>query len=40
MQSSPIYLTGSNHDFILDEIKIRDTIEYLRKQLLMRGMNK
>ena len=34
MQSSPIYLTGSDHDFILDEIKLRDTIEYLRKQIV------
>ena len=34
MQSSPIYLTGSNHDFILDEMKLRDTIEYLRKKIV------
>ena len=31
IQRIPICLTDSDHDFILDKIKIRDTIEYERK---------
>ena len=31
IQRSPICLTDSDHDFILDKIEIRDTIEYERK---------
>ena len=31
IQRHPIFLTDSYHDFILDEIKSRETIEYDRK---------
>ena len=36
----PIWLIESDHDFILDEIKIKYTIEYEIKKVLMRGVNK
>ena len=32
MQSCPICLTGSDYDYIIDEIKRRDAIEYKRKR--------
>ena len=40
IQGSPICLTYSGCDFLLDKIIIRDTIEHEKEKLLMRGLNK
>ena len=40
VQKITICLTDSYHDLIFDRIKLRDTIEYEIKKVLMRGVNK
>ena len=40
IQGYPICLTDYDHDFILYEIKLRDKMEYERKQVLMIVANK